>query len=85
VAEVAEMSAEEQNAFVHRMIARLETRLESSPGDAEGWLMLARSQAAIGEKDAAISTLIRAVDLVDVSKRPALQAFLDNLQNSSDP
>jgi len=76
---VAEMSAEQQDAFVRSMIARLAERLESAPDDIEGWVMLARSQAALGEQNAAIATLTRALDLVEPDKRPQLQAFLDNL------
>lgn len=80
--QVAAMSAGEQDAFVRSMIERLQARLESSPEDAEGWLMLARSQAALGEKDAAIATLTRALTLVSEDKRPMLAAFLDNLRES---
>jgi len=82
---VAGMSGEEQDAFVRSMIERLEARLESAQEDAEGWMMLARSQAALGEKDTAIATLTRAMDLVSAEKRPQLKAFLDNLVESPNP
>jgi cytochrome c-type biogenesis protein CcmH len=61
------------------MIARLALRLESEPDDVEGWMMLARSQAALGEQDTAIATLTRALNLVAPKNRPQLQALLDNL------
>ena len=77
---VASMSPEQQQAFVQSMIERLEARLESAPDDPEGWAMLARSQAAIGEPDAAIATLTRAIKLVKPEARPQLQALLDNLR-----
>jgi len=79
VNQVADMSDIERNAFIQSMIARLEARLESAPNDPAGWMMLARSRAALGEKDAAVATLIRAIDLIDPDKRAELQAFLDNL------
>jgi len=82
---VADMSSEEQDSFVRSMIARLEARLDSAPDDAEGWMMLARSQAALGEKGAAIVTLTRALDLVSADNKTQIQAFLDNLQESIDP
>jgi len=78
--DVASMSPEQQQAFVRSMIERLETRLESAPEDVEGWIMLARSQAALGEQNAAISTLTRAIKLVKPEARPQLQAILDNLR-----
>jgi cytochrome c-type biogenesis protein CcmH len=77
---VAAMSAQERDAFVRSMIDRLQARLESAPDDAEGWMMLARSQAALGEKDTAIASLTRAIGLVSEEDKPALQAFLDNLK-----
>jgi len=82
---VADMSPGEQDAFVRSMIARLEERLESTPTDSEGWMMLARSQAALGEKDTAIATLTRAMSLVSAEARPQMQAFLDNLNENTNP
>jgi len=78
--DVANMSPEQQQAFVRSMIERLEARLESAPEDVDGWIMLARSQAALGEPDAAIATLTRAIKLVKPEARPQLQALLDNLR-----
>jgi len=80
--DVEKMSPKQQEAFVRSMIERLASRLESAPDDAEGWVMLARSQAALGEKDAAIATLTRALTLVESENRAPLQAFLDNLTES---
>ena len=77
---VTDMSPEQQQAFVRSMIERLQSRLESAPDDPEGWVMLARSQAALGEPDAAIATLTRAINLVKLEARPQLQALLDNLR-----
>lgn len=77
---VNDMTEEERDVFIQSMIDRLKSRLESSPDDAEGWLMLARSQAALGDTEAAKATLQKAISLVDDTMRPGLQAFLDNLQ-----
>jgi cytochrome c-type biogenesis protein CcmH len=82
---VDEMTADERDAFIGSMVERLRARLESNPSDAEGWMMLARSEAALGDKEAAIATLERAIGLVDPSKRASLQAFLDNLRQSANP
>ena len=79
IAGVAAMTPEEQDAFIQSMIDRLKSRLESAPDNAEGWLMLARSQASIGEKNAAIETIHRAFTFVKVDNQADLQALLDNL------
>ncbi|WP_025897033.1 tetratricopeptide repeat protein [Kordiimonas gwangyangensis] len=62
------------------MIERLATRLEENPDDAEGWMMLARSQASLGNREAAIAALERGISLMDPSKAAPLQAMLDNLR-----
>ena len=80
--QVAQMSESERDTFIQSMIARLAARLESAPNDVEGWLMLARSQAAIGEKDAAVATLVRALGLIEADKRAEVQAFLDILRET---
>jgi cytochrome c-type biogenesis protein CcmH len=45
------------------MVARLEARLAQSPDDAEGWLMLGRSRAALGDAAAAGNAYRRALGL----------------------
>ena len=77
---VDDMTTEERDAFIQSMVERLKSRLESNPSDAEGWLMLARSQAALGDVEGAINTLTDAIGLVEAPNRPRLQAFLDNLR-----
>lgn len=79
------MSADDRAAFVDSMIERLRGRLEENPDDPEGWLMLARSEAAQGRVEAAIETLQQALRILPPSKIAALQAFLDNLQENRDP
>ena len=45
---------------VQAMVQRLATRLESNPKDLEGWIMLIRSYAALGDKDKAKAALTKA-------------------------
>ena len=79
MAAVNAMSQEDRAAFIDSMIARLAERLESAPDDADGWLMLARSQLSLGRRDAAIAALERGISVVGEQKRSRLQAFLDNV------
>ncbi|MEO5336822.1 MAG: c-type cytochrome biogenesis protein CcmI [Magnetospirillum sp. WYHS-4] len=45
----AEMSAEEQQAFIRQMVERLESRLKENPGDKDGWERLGRAYDVLGE------------------------------------
>jgi len=80
--QVANLSDDERDAFIQSMIAQLEARLESAPNDPEGWLMLARSRAALGQKEMAIATLVKALGLIDPARHAEVQAFLDNLRET---
>lgn len=84
VSAVAGMLAEEREAFVQSMIERLEERLESAPDDSEGWMMLARSKLATGDKEDAIKALQRGIGHVGAENAGELQAFLDNLLSNND-
>ncbi len=55
--------SEEQSAQVSEMVARLETRLQNQPDDLDGWVLLGRSRAAMGDFDNAAKALRRAVAL----------------------
>jgi cytochrome c-type biogenesis protein CcmH len=81
MAMVDQMTESERQDFIQSMMQRLEQRLESSPNDPAGWLMLARSQLAMGDKKVAISTLERGIQAVSPENSRDLQAFLDNLIN----
>lgn len=48
---------------IQSMITRLAARLESNPGDAEGWIMLARSYGALGRFSEAASAFAKAAKL----------------------
>ena len=43
------------------MVARLEERLKSEPGNVEGWTMLIRSRMSLGQTDKAKAALAAAV------------------------
>ncbi len=55
--------SEDQSAQVNDMVARLEKRLQAQPDDLDGWILLGRSQAAVGDFDSAAKALRRAVAL----------------------
>jgi len=48
---------------IDAMIARLASRLERNPQDAEGWIMLARAQAVLGRFDESTAAYARSVAL----------------------
>jgi len=51
----------QQNVMVEGMVARLEGRLKTSPGDPDGWLMLMRSRMTMGQPDKARQALADAL------------------------
>ncbi len=84
MAAVAAMSDEDREAFIKQMIERLAARLEANPGDVDGWMMLARSQLSMGDRESAIAALERGIALVDEADKPTLKAFLDNVRANPD-
>ncbi len=58
-----ESSNERQLAPVAQLVGGLETRLESDPNDAKGWLLLAKSYDHLGETRKASDAYARAVGL----------------------
>ena len=62
IAAAADMSADDRNAMILSMVARLRDRLNTTPEDTEGWLRLARAYDVLGDVDAAFSALARATD-----------------------
>lgn len=50
-----------QSAMIRDMVDRLAARLETSPGDEEGWAQLMRSRMVQGERDAAKTALAKAL------------------------
>ncbi len=63
VAAAETMPAEERQALVQSMVARLAERLEENPEDLSGWLMLARSYNQLGQPEAERDALAKAAAL----------------------
>jgi cytochrome c-type biogenesis protein CcmH len=57
-----QMAPEDQNAMVRGMVDGLAARLESSPDDPDGWIMLMRSHIVLNEQDKAQAALERATE-----------------------
>ncbi len=64
VAAAREMDPDQQAAFIRSMVARLAERLETEPGDFQGWLRLARAYGVLREPAKAETALARAAALV---------------------
>ncbi len=60
IAAASDLSPEERSAMIEGMVASLATRLESEPGDAEGWARLIRSYAVLDRMDDARNALTKA-------------------------
>lgn len=54
IAAAAEMTDDERNEMISGMVAGLAARLESQPDDLDGWIMLVRSYATLGQRDDAV-------------------------------
>ena len=65
------MPSPEHDAVVQSMVDGLADRLESSPRDVEGWILLMRSRVVLGEDEVAATTF-----------RKALEVFKDDLAAS---
>lgn len=48
------MSADDRQAMIRSMVARLADRLKSEPNDLDGWMRLGRAYGVLGERDKAI-------------------------------
>lgn len=55
--------SEDKAASVSTLVGGLEARLDASPDDAKGWILLARSYDHLGEHDKAWNAYTRAHDL----------------------
>jgi len=60
VEDAARLTPDQQRTMIEGMVAELAARLESSPGDADGWARLVRSYMVLGRKDEAGAALARA-------------------------
>ncbi len=57
------LAADEKNAMVAGMIAKLATKLEANPKDRDGWAMMIRSLAVTGDKKGAEDALNKAEEI----------------------
>ncbi|EJJ4226715.1 cytochrome c-type biogenesis protein CcmH, partial [Salmonella enterica] len=67
-----------------RLALGLRTRLQSDPGNAEGWVMLGRTGMALGDAGTATGAYARAYRL-DPENREAVLGYAEALTRSSDP
>jgi cytochrome c-type biogenesis protein CcmH len=65
-----QMLPAEREAGIRSMVESLASRLEASPSDVEGWIRLIRSRVVLSEKEKAIASL-----------RKALEIFKDDSEN----
>ena len=57
------LPAHAQGAAIRSMVDGLAKRLESSPGDVEGWTRLMRSRVVLGERDVAATAFRKALEV----------------------
>jgi cytochrome c-type biogenesis protein CcmH len=63
VAAIQRMTPDERAALVRGMVGQLAARLESEPGDLEGWRRLGRAYQVLGDRDKASEALGKAAAL----------------------
>lgn len=84
----AEMSAEERTAMIENMVEGLAARLENEPDDLEGWTMLARSHAVLGDMQKSADAYAQAIELApdDINLRLGrAEALLTILREKGEP
>jgi cytochrome c-type biogenesis protein CcmH/NrfG len=53
----------QRDTMIRGMVSQLAARLETSPNDEDGWLLMMRSRTTLGEKDAAKAALTKALEV----------------------
>jgi cytochrome c-type biogenesis protein CcmH len=61
VKKAQEMAPQDRTAMIRSMVDGLQSRLEKSPRDADGWIKLIRSRKVLGDGDAAKAALDKAL------------------------
>ena len=56
------LSDPQRDSMIRGMVDQLAARLETSPSDEDGWLLMMRSRMTLGEKDAAKAALTKALE-----------------------
>lgn len=77
IAAAATMTEEDRAAMIEGMVAGLAARLEESPNDPDGWVMLIRSYRTLGDAEKAEQALSRVNELYQ--GQPELSAILGAL------
>jgi cytochrome c-type biogenesis protein CcmH len=67
---------------IDELLAKLETRLKSSPNDAKGWYMLGRSYMSLGRYPEAVEALRRSYELVGDQQPTVMLSYADALAMS---
>lgn len=78
---VSNMSEDEQAAFIEAMIGKLKAKLEDNPNNAQGWMMLARSEQTRGNTEAAIQALEEGIKSVSQEDKNTLEFYLNELKS----
>ena len=63
MAQVAQMTTEQQHEMIKGMVAGLAAKLKANPDDPEGWLKLAHAYSVLGERDKAVDAYEQAATL----------------------
>ncbi len=69
----ADLSVEDRAAMIESMVAGLDARLRTDPGDVEGWVRLVRSYVVLGRRDDAASALARGMAALGPDGEPGLR------------
>ena len=81
IAEAQQMSSSDRDAMVAGMVSSLEARLQDEPQNLDGWVMLIRSRATLGETGKAREALAKAVaanpENADELRRQAAQLGIE--------
>jgi len=86
VAAAQNMGPEEQVSMIEGMVKQLSARLKDNPDDAQGWLMLIRSNVVLGRKDAAVEAARSGLKgVTDPAARGEIEAALAELTGSGAP
>ncbi len=76
---IAEMSAEEQEALIKSMVARLARKMDENPENTEGWFRLAKAYMMLGQKSDAIKSLEQAEKFAPDALKPQIKKQLEIL------
>ncbi|MCF6216109.1 MAG: c-type cytochrome biogenesis protein CcmI [Emcibacter sp.] len=76
---IAEMSAQEQEALIKSMVARLARKMDENPENTEGWFRLAKAYMMLGQKSDAIKSLEQAEKYAPDALKPQIKKQLEIL------